>query len=420
MFERRWLGTWLAVAALGASAHARVLVVDASGAGQFTSINAAVHAAHEGDTILVRTGTYGGFAVSAKSLSIVAESGHIVNVTNDVVVVGLTSAQTVVLAGLRITDTANSSGAFVANSNAGAVRVQGCTFTGHDAFSGNISAEPAASLAANTSGVAFVDCDFFAGDGGFSGYGRGGVAGGDGLVLSGPSQVALYDCNLLGGNGMFGDIYEGGRGGRGASLSNPGAFMHASGSRFYGGHGGDACDLVWSEGGDGGAGVYVEASLFAWMVDSPSLGGAPGGPGSCNGSTGAPGLPFSGTGTHVDFQVAKLQMQAPWLARESTPLPITLQGEPGVEVYLIASDKTIFAGAATWRGVRVVRKVGPLDPQIVLGTMPPSGVMTVNLPIPMLAPSEQAHTYFLQAYRRGPNGIVMGSFSTLTVLDQSF
>jgi pectin methylesterase-like acyl-CoA thioesterase len=59
--------------ALSAAALADVHVVDASGGGDFTTLQAAVNAAADGDTLLVRSGSYDGFLLTGKGLSIVAE-----------------------------------------------------------------------------------------------------------------------------------------------------------------------------------------------------------------------------------------------------------------------------------------------------------------------------------------------------------
>ena len=54
------------------------IVVDASGQGDFTSLQAAIDAAREGDTIQVKAGTYDGGFVVDKSVSILGEAGAIV------------------------------------------------------------------------------------------------------------------------------------------------------------------------------------------------------------------------------------------------------------------------------------------------------------------------------------------------------
>src|SRR6187402_1540088 len=90
---------------LASAARADVFVVDASGGGDFTTLQAAVNAAADGDTLLVRTGSYAGFLLTGKGLSIVAERGAEPKVSADVRLLSITAGHTVVLSGLRVTAT---------------------------------------------------------------------------------------------------------------------------------------------------------------------------------------------------------------------------------------------------------------------------------------------------------------------------
>jgi pectin methylesterase-like acyl-CoA thioesterase len=54
---------------------ANVLVVDASGGGSYTQIQPAIDAADDGDTILVKSGSYTWFSVIDKSIAIVGDAG---------------------------------------------------------------------------------------------------------------------------------------------------------------------------------------------------------------------------------------------------------------------------------------------------------------------------------------------------------
>src|SRR5262245_59533449 len=77
------LGVVVAVAvclSLAPAQSSHVLVVAPSG-GQFTTIQAAIDAAENGDSILVKAGTYPGFSIIARArLDVVAEVDAIVNV----------------------------------------------------------------------------------------------------------------------------------------------------------------------------------------------------------------------------------------------------------------------------------------------------------------------------------------------------
>ena len=66
--------TALAAPAPSFPAGEEVLIVDASGGGDYVDIQPAVDAAGQRDTLLVKAGTYGGFTISNKSLNLVADS----------------------------------------------------------------------------------------------------------------------------------------------------------------------------------------------------------------------------------------------------------------------------------------------------------------------------------------------------------
>lgn len=92
------------VLAVAATAAAQTYVVDATGAGNFVDIAAAVSAVPSGSTLLVRAGTYGTFQVSAKSLKILCDPGAVVSGPSSasITVSGITAQQSVVVQGLRL------------------------------------------------------------------------------------------------------------------------------------------------------------------------------------------------------------------------------------------------------------------------------------------------------------------------------
>jgi len=124
------------------SARADVLVVDPNGgAGTFATIRAAVQAAHDEDAILVKSGTYYGFEIDGKALSILADSGANAMVEARGKVENLPAGKIVVLDGLNFSGSVSedsfpdedNSGLYV-HANAGPVRVQDCTIVGGFGF----------------------------------------------------------------------------------------------------------------------------------------------------------------------------------------------------------------------------------------------------------------------------------------------
>ena len=84
MRRTRLLARLAALALLALPVRAGILVVDASGGGDFLDLQAAVDASVEGDTILVRAGTYAGFVATGKGLLVAAERGASVQVLGKV------------------------------------------------------------------------------------------------------------------------------------------------------------------------------------------------------------------------------------------------------------------------------------------------------------------------------------------------
>jgi hypothetical protein len=435
--------TFAAFLALPALASADVIVVAAGGGGQFTSLQPAVNAAAEGDTLLVKAGTYAGFTVDAKSLSITADTAAVVNVTSSVVVQNLSAAQTVVLGGLKVkgstttamTDTPGV--ALLATSNAGAVRADGCEFTGAKGYGDGVfngSGEcvlpnhfwgwHAAKLDQNPGGVAFVGCFATGGRGAnasescYDGFGG---PGGDGIV-SNDTRVALYDCMLTGGEG--GDNgSQGGVGGAGCRMrtSTQASAVSASGTTFQGGHGGDGYDYIYSHGGNGGDGLVMEDSTLGWRLDDAFAGGTGGL--ACFGAfpefTGDPGVGVSGPGGLFDFPGGRLKLLAPNVVRENTVMPLTLVGTPGEHVFLRVTSTTDFRPLASWYGV-ILAGHAPHQAQFVmdLGTIPGSGTLSTAL---NFSDVSSARLQFLQPYSIDAGGHKkLGSLRSVVEVDASY
>src|SRR5690349_10730879 len=75
---------FLGAAIPGVALAGGVVVVDQHGGGNFTQIQPAVAAAGDGDAILIKAGSYAGFATGDKSISVVADTGATVVVQGQV------------------------------------------------------------------------------------------------------------------------------------------------------------------------------------------------------------------------------------------------------------------------------------------------------------------------------------------------
>lgn len=193
------------VLALAYPSFASVIVVDDSGGADFTQVSAAVAAAADGDTILVKAGTYDTpYTIQSKSLTIVAELGATVAVqsifTGPVlsIVRLLRPHQRVVIRGLD--------GPLALVENAGSVRVEDGRLrgvTGQCIFPGAGLPGGAGAMVSNCASVAFARCELTGGDGAqlfIPGVFDCCTAGGPGLSAAG-SSIALYQTTLAGGPG---------------------------------------------------------------------------------------------------------------------------------------------------------------------------------------------------------------------------
>lgn len=404
--------------------HADVLVVDSTGTEDFTSIQAAVDAALDGDTILVRRPTlddpsrFGGFAIVGKSLTVVGpEQGRLEARVGPIVVRGLAPDQTVVLSSL---DMAVLRGpgprpGLLLEDNAGPVRVRDCSVEGLRAANAEYTPpEPA------SAGCEVRSCEDVVIVGSSIVGGRGGGAfceqGGEGApaVLALDSTLALYDTSAVGGvggnSGSFACVDPvGGVGGDGIRLE--GSFLYASACSVRGGTGGYA-DYPWTQdsiGGAGGTGVRVDASSTAFALDSLVTGGD-GGFGMTE--QGDPGTPVVGTLGQVPGLAPRLS--APHRAAESSALELTLGGTPGDHGVLLVSRAT--GSRLLGTGTGILHTAPPLR-RVDVGTLPASGELTYALELTSVPPG-QASDWFLQAAFLTPGGAArLSALAHASVLD---
>jgi hypothetical protein len=427
------------IALVIAPARAGVIVVDAAGARGFTEIQPAIDAASDGDTILVKTGSYGGFTIDGKGLTVVGDAGPLPIVAGAVVLQNIAQGKTLVLARIQVTGDRSISGppafdqTLLVDNCAGAVRCVECEFHGFDA-SESVPGGTSVVLSLSDD-VAFGGCKLLGGDG-FSGgslclNGSAGSAGGSALRAIDASKLALYDCTLVGGAGGSGGAFNGfnGGGGAGGLALQAADFTFLSRTTVSGGRGGDAS--CWTQCPGSGGDAFALSDAVGWQLNSFIFAGQFGGqtspPLTCppdNGELYPDGTPFQFATWGVGFSL-------PSVAREGEDVLITFTSDTVDESGLISPDpvflndslSTTFEGAPSWRGVLLAPFPTPTPgPQRERrwGVVPPStgdGVLSQVYRVPQLPPGVQAQTRFLQAYRKGPGGITLGGFRTLTVLD---
>lgn len=377
----------------GASALADLHVVDASGAGDFTSIEAAVQAASDGDVILVRPGTYGYFLMLEKGLTVVAEQPNSVFVSGGTRVAYLAPGQRALLSNLVLFG--NPSATLFANhglsvGNAGAVRIENCRFLGASQHEASSCGQPAKAggkgiHVVDSSDVALTSCV---------------AEGGIGLRF----VASLFCVGAVGGDG--GDAlhavdshvvahftrFDGGRGGAAAHGGTGGAGVRTLGGQVVlsncvptGGNGGNLEDAFgFGTYGIGGPGVHA-AGPWVSHETFPAGGTSPGGDGSD-----VAGLPPTTWPEHYRA------LDVTPVVREGAPAMITVWGKPHDLAFLLLGHAPAHVPLAAHSGVLLNHPFDVL-PLGVLPAFPLTAKLQVPLVMPALPPGLDAAVLSAQA-----------------------
>lgn len=410
----------LSIPALG-NPPGHVIVVDGAGGGTFLQIQPAVDAAQDGDTILVRNGSYAAFTVTNKALVVVGD-GSGVAVTGEVHAEGLASGKSLALVGLHVTG-APASGALVLASDAGKIRAVHCTFAGGTLRDGGdgVSIQ-------SCPDVAFMHCSISGGEGvngmvddpamlpGHAGRG----------ISASSATLTIHESGVLGGIGQPGDYglhWDGGSGGDACRMDQ--STLYAALSQFTGGNGGDGnpSSCLGAYGGSAGYGLSLFGSgTLGRMLNDMQVGGTPGcdsGP-LCTPDC-EPQYPARVGGPYVDLSASAAYFDVPSPVRESTTLPITVRGRQGDAVFLMRSDRSRNLYMPAWGSMMLVRLQSP-DDVVYLGTLPAGGGPVVyHLQLPDLGPGVESTTTYLQVMFQNPTAPRrLSGVCALVVLDSAF
>lgn len=422
---------WLAgsVLFLVSLASADVLVVDAAGGGSFTDLQPAIDAAVPGDTLLVKTGNYGPFALQ-EGLSIVSDEGATVVVLGNSSIQSVPVGQTAVVSGIELRGDSPWSSALVVFGCAGPVRLQDCKVRGTDGKDGGEfgndgeSGGPGMSVLSSLN-VVLTSCDLVGGRGGdpvapnmggYSGDGR------SGLYVEG-STVALHRCIVRGGRA--GEDADGkigawaGYAGEGARVQGDTEFV-AIYSLFQGGDGGDGGDFIGKSCSAGGTGLIVDSPAIArelacifeagtggvWVNGSQKL--------DCD--DGSPTL-----GSLESLQGSPRAVLCSRVARERTVHPIDFFGKEGDQVFLFASAYTSWDYQPFRSGVSLVIPFATGTNHVPLGTVPSGGTFTVSIRAPRVrAPLDERTIHYQALFLDVGGSPVWSNMQTLLVLDSQF
>lgn len=409
---RLWLAVplvswWLAPVPLAQS----VWTVDAAGGGDFTTIQAAVDAASDGDLVLVRPAPdrYAPFVIDGKGLSILGDGGapriggqFLGSGSNAIRNVPADSY--VVLRGITLARNTHP-----IESNDGVVWLEECTaelpVTG---LTMTLEVEQSES-------VVLARCDFTQPNP--SVHINSPIVHGvdSGLIV----HASVFDWEVP--NCTNWDIFGAGLAERCAGIRLQDSTLFLGGSRVVGQMGTQSsfvlrpCDAA----SDGGDGLIVDAGSFAEGCDSTLQGGAPGlnSPGECSpvthcGSDAAPGQDVVGTYDDLGASFRSLTAASPALAKGSTAL--RFEGEPGDLAFL---NVGVFPGSTRYPTLSGYSVIGPLQEQIVVGYIPPSGFLEVELPLGPLPLGVHVAPLFLQSYVIDSRGrMLLGGASAVHVL----
>ena len=394
---------------LAPAARADVHVVDAAGGGDFTDLQPAIDAAQDGDTLLVKPGTYSRAEIVGKALQVMADSGGIARVVGGMAVRNLLSDQEVVLNRLWIEgDPLGVLDALQVEVALGAVRVERSELYGAASVSDSHAGDAVdASFAED---VALLGTLLLAGNGNdMSPFGS---DGGDGVRASG-SRVALYDCAVQGGNGGDADSASDFPGRAGHGVRAVDSVVWLSGSSVFGGDGGGDGLFACFPGGDGLR--LVGQATTGWLLDSTAQGGT----GACGAPAGAATSTSSGA-TKLDVNGEARSFQPPPVAREGQPIGLVFHGLPGEQVFLVPTAQAMWTIHPTWAGVLLIQ-LPPLGPRERLGFIGPAGSLETFKIAPTLPAGVEDSVLRWQAFFMNPAGqIRIGGAATRVVIDSSF
>jgi hypothetical protein len=316
-----------AVFALPALAQGKVWVVDDDPAlgVDFTTLQAAIDAAHDGDLLLVKAGTYAGFTIDGKSLALTAELGAVVGVSSMIRVTNLAADQRVVLRGIdrpQIAVPAGTPKDVLVSNCLGVVWFEDCLLSG---LQGVESSTPLMRVESSVS-VALERC--FVASTLLSDI--------EALRVS-ASSVHAHDTQFAAGTPF----------GNGASLPGvrlePSSFLYAQGGSIQGGMG-PACQFQpGCVAPPAGPGLSVASGAQAVTLNTSLQGGSAGFSGFCFG-----GVPCQGTnGPPVKIESGGSHAQLQEIARHFECVsPVRAGTSKSVKVQAYASDFVVALYAA--------------------------------------------------------------------------
>ncbi len=396
------------LAPLPLDAQAQVWVVDDDGGAgvHFTTIQAAVNAAADGDVVLVRSGSYAGVTVDAKELAVVADAGADAR-AQLCVVRDLAPSQTVELRGLFLT-------ALRLENSLGPVWIEDVTVerpaVGGAGFGGAVDIIGCRDVGLQRCTISVLENPFSPGKHG---------------VRIQTSEVHLYLTTATGGKGadfaLFGSV-----GGAGLRVESGAVYLY--GGAYVGGAGGAGAGMgpfgSCDPGSAGGPGLFLAAGAQLTRAGGFFLGGA-GGPGGVDlwggfvCANGPPGPPTSidPTATVFPLNVLSQSYEIDSPVRGGQVATGRVDGVGAVEVFLLVSPEPAHEIFTSLLGAACVSPNGLIV--LPVGTTDLNGDLALAFPMPFLGGGVEAIHLFTQTLYLKWGALTLGSGSALHVIDAS-
>lgn len=359
----------------------------------FTRIQEAVDVAADGDTVLVRDGSYDSCTVAAKALTLVADGAAVYNAWLSIE--RTASSQPVVVRGL------GGAGVRIVDCR-GSVVVEDCRFGGSTHF---VGPWPYPALVSQSDRVRLGRCVLGPPPAGSHVVG----------LSADTSGLAIYDCVLAGAHGGIGYAGFPEDGASGAALVA--STTYASGCAFRGGtglQGSAALGMCFFSPTSGGDGVQVSGgalSTFDCRLE-PGARGADAPPCPPAGD----GRRWFGSGSVVEVAGIALGVASSAPTRMGAALQLDVVGEPGALAVLLFAPADGPAFVPLCGGV--VLSAPAQTAFVPVGVLPITGGLALTLPVPDLGLA--AVTLQAQVAAATSHGCQLGAATTMPLLAPGF
>lgn len=411
----------LLVLGLYAAAHAEVYVLDASGAGDFATLQEVNAGTVDGDIVLVRPGNYPASTSSSvefggKGLTIMADGTGPVSFPA-IRIFNVFEGQTFVLRGVRLENDLPVGLAYSrleVDGVFGNVVVEDCSIAGiasPSVFTPNFAVNAVAS------NLSLESCEIIGSKGGdkFSALSKA-LPGNWGLRVLG-SHVSVSDCTIVGGDGGDEPLgwEEEGAGAGGPAIVCVLSTLLLSGCTVVGGAGGhDTGDPQIGGAPAGGAGLIADGASLIRLRDTTIVGGVGGT--DASGVDGPPGPAIDSAGATLitlPGPARTLHIDAP--LDELGAGQLVADGAPGELALLLVSTASAWVDVPKFGGALLVG--APVGQLLPMGQLDASGHVQTSVVIPDVGlPPGSAVQVLLQLVTTSGSSTVLGDASALVLL----